>query len=300
MNIAYLIISYRNPLHLYRLIHKIISDSSSCFIHIDKKSNIEEFIQLEHDKVHFSKNRIPVYWGTYSQIEAPLILLQQALEHTDTYDRFVLLSGSDYPLRSKVYIKKFFEDHIDEEFVNVVSLPNPEGWNPISRFENYNPNRAKSIFNSYLVKGLKKFGVIPKKRDYAEKLNGMTPCAGSAYWAISRKAGNYILDFIETHPQEIRFLKNVVIPSETFIQTIIGNSPFKSKAVGNLTYADWRKGGPNPAWINEEHLDLFKSKEFLENGFQESRYEYLFGRKFSDKSQKIIKAIDEIIKMHEE
>ena len=109
MKIAYLIVAHNNPMHLLRLIRALSSSSSSFFIHIDRKSNLDDFANINGDNVYVSQERIPDYWLDFSQVEATLVLLRMALAEQHRFDYFVLLSGTDYPLRSVPYIQSFFE-----------------------------------------------------------------------------------------------------------------------------------------------------------------------------------------------
>lgn len=60
MNIVYLILAHNNSMHLQRLINAISSNSSDIFIHIDRKSNMQNFSSVNGDRVHFILERIPV------------------------------------------------------------------------------------------------------------------------------------------------------------------------------------------------------------------------------------------------
>ena len=110
MKIAYLMLVHRNPRLLKRAIGMLSSEDCAFFIHIDRKANIREFSGIDGDNVFFSGQRIPVYWGEFSQVEATMLLIRQALVGYPAYDYFVLLHGSDYPLRSSRYIQRFLEE----------------------------------------------------------------------------------------------------------------------------------------------------------------------------------------------
>src|SRR5208283_2267384 len=99
MKIAYLTQTHRNPKLLERKIKSLSSEHCAFFIHVDRKSNINDFSAIKGSNVFFTEKRIPVYWGEYSLVEAILILIEQALDGPQTYDYFVLSTGSDYPLK---------------------------------------------------------------------------------------------------------------------------------------------------------------------------------------------------------
>src|SRR5207249_4162364 len=107
VKIAYLVLAHANPRHLERAIKALQSESCAFFVHIDRKSDIRPFSSIRSDQVFVVEQRVPVYWGQFSQIEATLILLRRAIQHRDDFQYFTLISGADYPLRSAAYIHSF-------------------------------------------------------------------------------------------------------------------------------------------------------------------------------------------------
>src|SRR5712691_1355080 len=101
MKIAYLIAVHDNPGVLKRLIAALLGKDCGFFIHIDRKADIRQFSGINGDNVFLSEERISVYHSGFTQVEATLLLLREALSRPEDYDYFVLLSGTHYPLRSK-------------------------------------------------------------------------------------------------------------------------------------------------------------------------------------------------------
>ena len=83
-------------------------------------------------------------------------------------------------------------------------------------------------------------------------------------------------------------------------QTILGNSPFKSNILRNLTYADWSAGGRNPALLTEKHIEFFKSNPSITIEDVYGAGELLFARKFSDKTQNLTKQLERLIREKED
>jgi hypothetical protein len=92
---------------------------------------------IKGDNISFTKERVPVFRSDFSHIEAILILIQMALSDIHHFDRFVLLSATDYPLRSTSYIERFFESMPDKEFIDLVAMPNEAHGKLISRQTTY-------------------------------------------------------------------------------------------------------------------------------------------------------------------
>ncbi len=135
-----------------------------------------------------------------------------------------------------------------------------------------------------------KLGLIPRTRDHTKHLPNLIPYGGSTWWALSRDAVAYILQFVQDRPRVVNFFKNTLIPDEAFFQTILGNSPFKPRITGNLTYTDWTAGGSSPSIISEKHLELFASPSFSADDSFGPR-EVLFARKFPDDSERLVSTL---------
>ena len=292
MKIAYLILVHNTPKHLQRLITALSSGSSSFFIHLDKKSNIDDFLGIKGNNVHFTRKRVPVFWGDFSIVEATLILLRTALADRCNFDRFVLLSGADYPLRSASYIEKFFESNPNKEFINLVAMPSEVAGKPIARLTTYKLRPGDRTISKVIRKVLMQVGVLPRKRDYKTYLGDLAPYGGSAWWALSREACDFILTFVKNEIQVVDFFKNTICSDESFFQTILGNSHFRSRIVRNLTYADWSAGESSPAYITEKHLTFFQSTSSFTPDGVFGGGEMLFARKFSDESEDLVAKLE--------
>ena len=92
MNIAYLISVYTDAPQLKRLVEALHPDAQF-FIHVDKKSDIRPFTAILHgDNIHYLPNRIHVHWGTITQVDFQIALIQAALEHPQDFDYIFFLS----------------------------------------------------------------------------------------------------------------------------------------------------------------------------------------------------------------
>jgi hypothetical protein len=329
MKIAYLIIAHNNPKHLQRLINALSSESSAFFVHIGHESNMDDFSGINGKNVYFCENRIRCYWGDFSIVRTVLMLIQTAFTDDRHFNYFLLLSGTDYPVQPTSYIETFFRRHNGTEFIDVVQMPNEEEGRLIWRLTSYKPEpnglRTARILRRMLVKT----GLIPRcapspfapeaitlygERNYKAHLCGLTPYGGHAWWALSREACNYILNFVDENPRIVNFFKHTHIPDESFFQTILGNSPFRSKIQRCLTYANWEAGGPHPSLISEKDLELFKvagpiiisqyvNRDLDPSGVKRSDAygtgEILFARKFSDDAEEMVAQMDQIIREKE-
>ena len=253
------------------------SPDSACLIHIDAKADLALFSGIAAPSVSFTRDRTEVHWGDFSQVTATQILMREALASPDRYDRFVLLSGVDYPLHPPAYLNAFFTRHARTQFLEMVSMPCPATSKYLSRLTDFQPGPPRTALNALLRRVRRRMGIPPRQRDYREALAGLQPYAGATWWALTRDACEYIETFTSEHPKLVEFFRNTVCPDEMFIHTILGNSRFKCDVQRDLTYTDWSAKGASPAYLTLDHVEMFRrSRQFPDGG------EMLFARKFSD------------------
>jgi hypothetical protein len=295
MRIAYLMLVHTHARLLKRAIRTLSTQDCDFFIHIDAKANIEEFSGVRGENVFFSEDRIPVSWGEFSLVESTLLLTRQALDRPESYDYFVLLSGSDYPLRSGRYIRKFLEDNRGLEFMNLVKMPAP-GF-PLSKINKLRYPSDKPV-RRFAMRALAKMDLA--ERDFRKSLMGLEPYAGSQWWALSRDAARHIMEYAKANPHVEEYFRNTFTSDEMFFHTILGNSAFQPRIRRNLVYADWSASlGEHPATLNDEHVKYFESREIVWIEDEWGSGEMLFARKFSEDNLDLLDRVDAMIRRKE-
>ena len=296
MKIAYLILAHDAPKHLSRLVRALDSANSTFVIHVDRKSDIAPFRErVSQRNATFLDERVAVYWGEFSIVQATIQLMKTALNHSSCPDYLCLLSGSDYPLRGPDYIDAFLCRNKGCEFINLVPMPCDDVGKRINRLQEYRLQTPQDgRFARAIIARLNRFinEMLKVRRDHLKVLKDMTPYAGSQWWTLTQNASRYILEFIDSRPDVIQFFRNTYLPDESIIHTIIGNSKFSPKAVRNLTFADWSRPNGGPAIIDMDHLNAFVKTERVVSADFYGRGELLFARKFADDSAQLTNFID--------
>ena len=297
MKIAYLMLVHRNPGLLKRLIAKLSCKDSDFFIHVDRKAEIRHFSGITGDNSFLSQDRISVYYGGFSQVEATLLLLREAMSGPQDYDYFVLLGSSHYPLRSKEYIHRFFEHNRGLEFINMARMPDDAHGLPLSKidriyFEEDDPLRR------FLYQVLARMGLA--QRDHRKCLGPFVAYGGSADWALTRGACRYISEFLQSNETIPRFFRHTPTPDEMFFQTILGNSPFRSRIRRNVTYIHWPATQNRPNILNSAHVQQIESSDPPWIDDEWGSGEALFARKFSDDRLDLVERIDSMIRRREQ
>ena len=296
MKIAYLILAHNTPNHLSRLVRALDSPNAIFFIHVDRRFDISAFCnRVSQCNVRFLEDRFDVYWDDFSKVDATIRLIYEALKRSPEPRYLALLSGSDYPLKSPQYIEHFFSRNQGREFINLVQMPCDAVGKPLDRVQQY---WLQTPYNSHfvirVVARLNRLNTKLKliKRDYEKVFHGLLPYAGSTWWALTSDACRYILTFINSKPDVVKFFNNVYMPDESFFHTIIGNSKFANDAVRNLTFVDWSRPTGGPAPIDMDHLNAFLKTDRVIADDLYGRGELLFARKFTDDSAHLTDFID--------
>ncbi|MEW6559306.1 MAG: beta-1,6-N-acetylglucosaminyltransferase [Pseudomonadota bacterium] len=293
MDIAYLILAHDQPTHLRALIECLSTRDSHFYVHIDRKSRLEDFDLPRSPRVHVLQERVRVFWGDYSQVEAIVTLMRAALAQPgQRHPRFVLLSGADYPVRSNAFIHHFFEKHEDLEFINLERMPTADGCKTLTRLTSYQPLKTSSRVLNRLKRGAQRVGLLPRERDFDPALGDMQPYGGHTWWALTRAAVEHVLVAMEANPVYVDFCRHTFCPDEHCFHTLLGNSPFADKVRCCPTYADWSRRSHRP-----ENLTLAHAEFLTHNPTQPpSRHfpqgmPFLFARKFTAESQELLRVL---------
>jgi Core-2/I-Branching enzyme len=238
---------------------------------------------IRAENIHFTPKRVPVYWGDFSTTEAILLLINAAMAKSEPYDYLVLISGSDYPVRTPAQQEAYFLKNRGSEFINMVMMPSKAGSKSLSWLTDYRPRPGlKGKLTAQLRRVLVKAGIISGGRDYKTYFGGLTLYAGSTWWALTHDACAYIQSFVARNRRIMKFFANTTLSDEMVFQTILCNSGFKDKVRRNLTYTDWNPGAPHPSNIEMRHVDRIQSERILTANDVYGQGELFFVRKVRD------------------
>ena len=281
MQIAYLILAHHQPNHLARLIRALDGPECSFFVHIDAKADEAMFRArvAGMGKVAFVKQRQEVNWGGYSMIQATLALLAVARESGRSYDRFSLLSGSDFPIKPNAQILSDFGSA--KEFIRVdrrLALAGADYHDTYVSFYWFMDAKDQRL--------MRLSGRMPR----VKPLEYEPLYQGSQWWALTRDCIDYVLRFVATNERYCAFFQETQCPDEIFFQTIVKQSPFASRITHDFETAsdpvafetcteagchfiDWYTPSPTrPKVLDLQDFDrLVKSKCLFARKFDEVR-----------------------------
>ena len=303
MRIAYLILCHTDPKHIKRLTDKITRNTNDeAFVHVDGKCNLDPFENelIENTKVHIIPKRVPVYWGGYSAIEATINLFKAALSCSHQFDRFVILQGLEYPLKTNQEIHTFFEENAKTEFILAQNLSKSDNPREVHKYYLYwYLDKKTKLWAKVLHKvneiAFLKSGKIPHfKKNYVigNTNHKMDIYQGCAQFGVTKSLAEYIVKFHDENEECNRYFQTVYAPDESYFHTVVYNSPFV-------------KYTPNGKAITKPHLSDFENLTYFEYPtvvtlFTEKKdwpklrdTGFLFFRKASSESKELLDYIDE-------
>ena len=275
MKIAHLILAHNQPLQLARLIDKLSHEDACFFIHIDAKTDLEQFKLLTlKERVFLISDRVNVRWGAYSIVQATINGFRAIVNSGRQIDYVNLLSGADYPIKTTAEIHHFLTKNAGKNFMAFESV-HGQWHEAISRLTTYHLTNYEFPGKYFVQKWLNKLAPLRKMPQ------NLTPVGRSQWLTINNEAVKYILDYLEKYPDVSRFFKLTWAPDEIIFQTILYNSPFKNSMVNdNLRYIDWSEGKPSPkTFVDDDFMKLNSS-------------DALFARKFDPAQSRILDRLD--------
>lgn len=253
-------------------------DENIVIIHVDRKSNMDDFLILRGDRVLFTKIREKVEWGGAGQMLATIALLKEALAFDFEY--MFLISGDDLPCASNVDIDIAIKNI---EFKNLVDYQDQRSHfvDPIERVKYSYPSfffsKDKKILNKIKCRLFNLFRFFFINRQFKEiKEKNITFYKGTQWFSLNKQTVSELIAFIDSNDWYVSLFSKSFCGDEIFFHTalkLIGRTDFYHdplKINDALRYIDWNSGPDYPRSLNNEDLHKIKSSSCI------------FARKFSD------------------
>ena len=263
MRVAYLILAHGDPGMLKRLITAIDPSRREIFLLIDEKTDIGIYDPEILERVHVLEDRMPVYWGDSSVLEASIRLIEAAIAHGE-FDYLTMMSGADFPIRPLREFEEFLSANAPTSFVESRSV------------ENYDEAR-KRIITPYVIHERTRVAVLVQKILFFVCLSvpwlrrkpvaDLTLRIGENWFTLHRSTIDPILALWRRRDVR-RFFTRTYIPEEMFFGTALasGSDPAPHSPIP-LRYTLW-SGEPHPATLQEAHFDrIVASRKFFARKF---------------------------------
>ncbi len=269
--IAYFILVHRYQNQFKRLFKSIYHKKNHYVIHVDKRAgkiifdDINSFLS-DYDNASILESKEAI-WGGYSLVDAQLRGIEKLVTDGGEWDYFINLSGQDFPLKNQSFIQKYLSKFDCCEFIKIANqnLVRPETMHRIKEY-------VQEINGELVV----------SKTSNRAFLKGVTPYIGNQWMILSKKFCEFI-----TYSSELdvfkNFYRNTLIADESFFQTVLMNTTFKSKIV----YDDKREID----WVGSGNIKL-RPRDFLtEDSEMLINSKNLFARKFDENTDSDILSI---------
>lgn len=258
MKIAHLILIHENPCQLKRLIQRLAHPDADFYVHLDFKTEISPFLSLQSKHVKFVANRVEVYWGAYSIVQATVNGLEEILRTGNNYDYINLMSGQDYPIKSTNDIHHFFRENPNKAFMHTLSIEN-EWQEAIPRLTKYHLSNF-TFAGKFTVE--KWMNICLPSRIMP---NNLVAVGRSQWFTITSVHAEYLINYLKENKNVKRYFQLTWGSDEFVFQTILFNSIYQKDMVNdNLRYIDWseNKASPKTFTINDLPILLNSGKLF--------------------------------------
>jgi hypothetical protein len=280
MKVAHLILAYKDPEQLDRLIDIMSLDNFTFFVHLDKKINYKNFEFISaRSNVFFIKNRTNITWGSLSMNNAMIESLKEIIA-LDDFDTISILTSQHLPIQPPLKLLNYLQENKEYQFFNCLPYDIENEWwkRCEKRISSYSLIEWKIPGKFRIEKIINK--ILPKRK-YPENY---TIVASPSCYFFTSECVKYIIEEFQRNKSLVNFFKYVWGPDEFIFATIIYNSKFKNKIKDCLVYVEFpnEKDGHSKIMQESDYLNIKSSGKF-------------FARKFDPKvDNQIIKMVDQL------
>jgi hypothetical protein len=280
LRIAYLLLAHHQPKHVGALIKQLDHGNARFYVHVDRKSDLAPFRQaLRSERAILLDNRLPIHWGGWNMVRATLRLLRCAHQEGGS-DYYQLLSDSCYPIKSnQEIVAKLARSNLNYMTINEQMQPGSRTYNRL--FSDRDLRLIKLLKRSRTLKRLRLPHYVQRlvehRRRQKDRLMrrrlppGVKLYKGWQWWCLTHECVTYVLHYIVSNPEYVRFFRDTRFPDESFFQTILVNSDFvhtlsPGEAKGVISgnhYVRWSEdmGRGKPCVLKEDDFDALVASE---------------------------------------
>jgi Core-2/I-Branching enzyme len=237
----YIILAHHLPDQVIRLVKRLETHQSTFLIHWDRRSSDSQLKSILARLDGCDVAALPrhaCYWGTFSIVAATLEGIRAACASPRGFDRLILLSGQDYPIKPAGFRDAFFRAHAGQSFVHHMPFPNADlpngGWSRIQLKWERRPDAPDRVFQPVLDE----FETV---RDFPM---GLEPHRGAQFWVMTEEAARYVHEFTNRHPEVLAFFEHVFVPDEIYFQTVLASSGLAQKIQNDTAhFLEWKRPG---------------------------------------------------------
>jgi hypothetical protein len=274
LRLCVLVLAHKNLEQLQQLTN-LLAEEYDVFVHIDSKTSfLPKDVHTRPNIQAIKKHR--TNWGSVQFVYAALDLM--SLAQKTGYDRYVLISGQDLPIKKLSYISRYFSMKPSINFVHSVNLRDwsPGGLERVTHWHFRLPHGTTGL-TSLVLKSID--FVLRKTQDFFHiQRNLAWEFYGGGNWVdLTGDTVQKILHLVQQEPRFLRRFRGTANADEVFFQTAIHYLGLESTTSHFQTrFVDWQTGPESPRILRHEDLN-----KLLES-------EALFARKFDPEIDQLI------------
>lgn len=233
--IAFLVLAHMDAAQVERLAERL--HPHRVFVHWDLKSPAVQFSPA----ITPTRIRYPTYWGGYSIVRATLELMRLALAQDEIFSKFVLLSGSCYPIRPVSDLVAMFDGAGSKDYIRAVRVDDsPFLPTMVERpyfLDGVLPYAVRRTTAGRVAHAALRRIVEPTVRPFQRRRTlDMTLMHGSQWWALTPATARHLVDTVTSNPAIERFYRLTYAPDEQIFQTIAHNTGFSTTIEPAMTF----------------------------------------------------------------
>lgn len=278
---VYLILLHKAPEQARRMIARLAQPGTRFLIHIDQRVDATPFhtaLAPLQESITYLR-RFDSAWGGQGAVLATLEGLRVALAAKSAWHYIHLISGQDYPIADSATIDAFFTVAHGKNFIEHLAMPvtgmHHGGMNRIEDYHFVPRRRYRSrieawglSFERFTNRLLRAIGLPRRFPAYVR------PFVGSNWWSLTPAAAEYILRFVELHPDYLPYHRHTISADEVFFASILASTDdaaLRASLVNeNMRYVVWNRPGQSefPAILRSADTDeILRSGKFWARKF---------------------------------
>ena len=174
-------------------------------------------------------------------VDATVSLLRTAVGQPESFSKYMLISGSCYPVKPISSLAALFHSDDDRNYIRftAISPATPHLWSLVSRHWRMAPMLSDELMDRHpLLRSVENNvrAVLNKlssfhRRDFQKEV-GVPIYFGSSWWAFSEPCARYIVDYVQQHPEYLGTFRFTYATDEIFYHTLVAQSRFVAQTLG--------------------------------------------------------------------
>ena len=259
MSIGFVLLTHHQPHQIDRLLAQLNKmfnyppivchhDFDKCALSVDHLSK----------NIKFVRPHLKTKWGDFSIVDATVQGIKLLYESDNSPDWFILLSGSDYPIKTAQAILEELNSNQYDAYINHEKI----------RYKVYQENPKISLIWQKLAYerycGLKLFSIpFLGKRPYSRDLeiridhplitqffmpftDNFSCFVGDQWFYANRRSAEYIIQFHQQNNAITSHYRRRMFADESYFQTILANADHLKLKNDNYRYVDWSTKAAHP------------------------------------------------------